>query len=68
MDLCSISENLCSREKYGMKVMIAEIKVSFKFLQSLFEVDENCVGLLGLSLDGRLAFTYSTIPDKEVIE
>ncbi|QYN56918.1 hypothetical protein GYM69_07185 [Lactobacillus panisapium] len=67
IDLCSMGENLCSREQYGMKVMIAEVKASFKYLQSLPEVDENRVGLLGHSLGGRLAFTCSTLPAKLVI-
>lgn len=67
IDLCSMGENLCSREKYGMKMMIDEVKSSFEFLQSLPEVNEKRVGLLGHSLGGRLAFTCSTLPAKVII-
>ena len=35
IDLCSMGENLYSRENYGMKVMTDEVKASFKYLQSL---------------------------------
>lgn len=47
--------------------MIAEVKASFKYLQSLLEIAENRVGLLGHSLGGRLAFTCSTLRAKVVI-
>lgn len=67
IDLCSMGENLCSREKYGMKIMIEEVKASFDYLQSLREVDSKRVGLLGHSLGGRLAFTCSTLPAKVII-
>lgn len=67
IDLCSMGENLCSREKYGMKVMIEEVKASFDFIQSLREVDSKRVGLLGHSLGGRLAFTCSTLPAKVIV-
>ena len=67
IDLCSMGENLYSRENYGMKVMTDEVKASFKYLQSLPYVEENSVGLLGHSLGGRLAFTCSTLPAKIIV-
>lgn len=67
IDLCSMGENLCSREKYGMKIMIDEVKASFKYLQSLSYVKEDRVGLLGHSLGGRLVFTCSTLPAKVIV-
>ena len=67
IDLCSMGENLYSRENYGMKVMTDEVKASFKYLQSLPYVEENNVGLLGHSLGGRLVFTCSTLPAKVIV-
>ena len=67
IDLCSMGENLYSRENYGMKVMTDEVKASFKYLQSLPYVEENNVGLLGHSLGGRLVFTCSTLPAKIIV-
>lgn len=67
IDLCSMGENLCSREKYGMRMMIDEVKASFKYLQSLPYVNEEQVGMLGHSLGGRLVFTCSTLPAKLIV-
>ena len=67
IDLCSMGENLYSRENYGMKVMTDEVKASFKYLQSLPYVEEDNVGLLGHSLGGRLVFTCSTLPAKIIV-
>ena len=67
MDLCSMGENICSREKYGMRIMIEEVKACFKYLQSLSYISEKRIGLLGHSLGGRLAFTCSTLPTKLIV-
>lgn len=67
IDLCSMGENLYSRENYGMKVMTEEVKASFKYLQSLPYVAENNVGLLDHSLGGRLVFTCSDLPAKIIV-
>lgn len=67
IDLCSMGENIYPRTKYGMKVMIEEVKTSFKYLQTLDYIASDRIGLLGHSLGGRLAFTCSTLPAKLVI-
>ena len=67
MDLCSMGENICSREKYGMRIMIDEVKTCFNYLQSLPYISEKHIGLLGHSLGGRLAFTCSTLPAKLIV-
>ena len=67
IDLCSMGENLCSREKYGMRTMIDEVKASFNYLKTLDYVKADYIGLLGHSLGGRLVFTCSTLPAKLIV-
>lgn len=67
IDLCSMGENIYPRAKYGMRVMIDEVKASFKYLQNQSFIDENRVGLLGHSLGGRLVFTCANLPAKVII-
>lgn len=67
IDLASMGENLYSREYYGMKTLVKETNASFQYLQSLPDIDENRVGLMGHSLGGRVVFTCSTLPAKLIV-
>lgn len=67
IDLASMGENIYPRTKYGLRVMIDEVKASFKYMQKLKYIDPDRIGLLGHSLGGRLAFSCSTLPAKLII-
>ncbi|MBO4218595.1 MAG: alpha/beta hydrolase [Erysipelotrichaceae bacterium] len=67
IDLVSMGENLYSRENYGLQVMLKETRASFEYLQSLPEIDENRVGLMGHSLGGRVVFLSSNLPSRLLV-
>lgn len=67
IDLASMGENLCSRERYGMRAFMRETEASFAYLQALPEVDPDRVGLMGHSLGGRVVFTCSYLPAKLIV-
>lgn len=66
-DFCSMGENRCSREEYGIKVMLEETKTIFEYLQNDPLIDSNRIGIMGHSLGGRIAILSASLPSKCII-
>ncbi len=64
IDFCSMGENRCSREKYGLEIMLKEAETAFHYLCDDPNVDANRVGIAGHSLGGRVTFLSSNLPSK----
>ena len=60
IDFCSMGENRFSRENYGLKVMLEEVKEAFRYLKE--ECGFSHIVLLGHSLGGRIAVYSSDLP------
>ena len=67
IDFVSMGENRYSRENYGLKVMLEEVKASFSYLQSLDKIDSQKIGIMGHSLGGRITFLSASLPSKCLI-
>ncbi len=67
IDFVSMGENRYSRENYGLKVMLEEVRTSFAYLQNHPRMDENRIGIMGHSLGGRITFLSASLPSKCLI-
>lgn len=67
IDFVSMGENRYSRENYGLKVMLEEVKTSFAYLQEHPRIDKDRIGIMGHSLGGRITFLSASLASKCLI-
>ena len=66
-DFCSCGENNVSKSEYHIARLLEEALCAYDFLAKLPNVDDECIGLVGHSLGGRLAAMMADKVDVKAI-